>query len=238
MIWLWFVTLFSFAVKGLCGFANSLVFTTLLSFGDSIVHITPINLLLNYPSHILMIWNYRKAIDYKICLPLCGMVIVGIVPGVIFFKNADISTLEIIFGIFVVLIALDMLFGRKKPAQGAQNSWKMGLLGVVSGFACGFCNIGVLVGAYVGKVTDDTDSFKANVTIVYFVADTIKMVMYAYLSILTVDILLESLVLVPISLLGLCLGIKGSKMINEAAVKKMVLIMLILSGLALVINNL
>ena len=50
--------------KGLCGFANSLVFTTLMSFSNSIVHVSPIMLLLNYPSNLIMVWNGRRAIDY------------------------------------------------------------------------------------------------------------------------------------------------------------------------------
>lgn len=239
MIWLWLVTLFSFMIKGLCGFANSMVFTTLLSFSDSIVHISPINLLLNYPSHLIMIWNYRKFIDYKICGPLCLTTLIGVIPGIIFFKNANISLLEIIFGAFVVIIALDMLFGRKKQLQtGSQKSLRMTLLGIIAGFACGLCGIGVLVGAYISKVTDDTRTFKANASIIYFLTDTIKIAMYAFISILTVDILWESLILIPISLLGLWLGIKSSKIMNETLVRKIVLIMLVLSGLALIFNNL
>ena len=239
MIWLCIVTLFSFVIKGLCGFANSMVFTTLLSFRNSIVHINPINLLLNYPSQLVLIWNYRKFIDYKICGPLCLTTLIGVIPGVIFFKNANISLLEIIFGAFVVIIALDMLFGRKKQtAARTQKSLRMTLLGVLSGFACGLCGIGVLVGAYISKVTDDTRVFKANASIVYFMTDTVKIVLYACMSILTVNILWESLLLLPVSLLGLWLGIIASKHMNEALVRKLVLIMLVLSGLALVVTNL
>ena len=216
-----------------------MVFTTLLSFGNSIVHISPIVLLLNYPSNLIMIWNGRKQIDFKVCLPLCAMVIIGIIPGTIFFKNADISLLEIIFGLFVVLIALDMLIGKRKPVQSGQKiGWKMGLLGILAGFVCGFCGIGVLVGAYISKVTDNARSFKANACIVYFVADSIKIIMFACLGVLTMDILWQTLMLIPISMLGLWLGMKSSNILNESIAKKIVLVMLILSGLALVFNNL
>ena len=58
------------------------------------------------------------------------------------------------------------------------------------------------------------------------------------MSILTVNILWESLLLLPVSLLGLWVGIIASKHMNEALVRKLVLIMLVLSGLALVVTNL
>lgn len=157
MVWLWIVALCAFFIKGLCGFANSLVFTTLLSFRNSIINISPINLLLNYPSNLIMVWNGRKAIDYKICVPLCAMVIAGIIPGTFIFTNTDTRLLEGIFGIVVVLITLEMLFGKRRERPSGQKvNWKLSILGILAGFVCGFCGTGVLVGTYLTKVTDNT----------------------------------------------------------------------------------
>lgn len=66
MIWLWSATLCAFFIKGLCGFANSLVFTTLMSFRDSIINISPVILLINFPTNLIMVWNGRKSVDRKI----------------------------------------------------------------------------------------------------------------------------------------------------------------------------
>jgi len=239
MIWLCIVTLFSFILKGLCGFANSMVFTTLLSFSNSIVHISPINLLLNFPSNFIMVWNGRKFLDKRIYLPLCIMMVAGLIPGTLFFKNTDISVLEITFGLVVVIIALDMMLRKRKPAPiGQKIDWKMGILGICAGFLAGFCGIGVLVGAYINKVTDDMRIFKANACFVYLVSDILKTTMFILLSIITKDILLSTLSLVPFAFGGLWLGIKSSSILKEATVKKVVMVMLLLSGLALVITNL
>lgn len=239
MIWLCIVTLFSFIIKGLCGFANTMVFTTLLSFSNSIVHITPINLLLNFPTNVIMVWNGRKYLDKRIYLPLCIMMIAGLIPGTLFFKSTDISVLEIIFGLVVVIIVLDMMLRKHKPTPiGQKLSWRMGLLGVCAGFLAGFCGIGVLVGAYINKVTDDMHTFKANACLVYLVSDILKTAMFIFLSIITKDILLSTLSLAPFALCGLWLGIKGSNILKESTVKKFVMIMLLLSGLALVVTNL
>lgn len=239
MIWLWMVTLLAFFIKGLCGFANSLVFTTLMSFRSSIVHASPIMVLLNYPTNLIMVWNGRKALDPKICVPLCIMVVAGVIPGTFFFTNTDTRLLEAIFGVVVVLISLEMLLNRRKAQPAGQKvGWKLGLLGVLSGFVCGFCNTGVLVGTYLSKVTDNTRAFKANACVVYFLSDNIKLLMFICLGVLNRQILWEALSIFPIAMLGLWLGMKSSKVMNEAIAKKIVLVMLIISGLGLVISNL
>ena len=51
-----------------------------------------------------------------------------------------------------------------------------GVLGILSGFLCGLYGIGALLGAYVSRVTDDSSSFKANICVVFFVENTVRMV--------------------------------------------------------------
>ncbi len=53
----------AFFVKGLCGFANTLVFTTILSFGNSNVNISPVELILGYPTNAILAWKERKSIN-------------------------------------------------------------------------------------------------------------------------------------------------------------------------------
>lgn len=193
-----------------------------MSFRDSILNISPIIQLLNYPSNAIMVWNGRKSIDYKICVPLCFMVLAGIIPGTFFFANTDTRLLEGIFGIVVVVIALEMLLRKKKERQGAQKvDWKLTILGILSGFVCGFCGTGVLVGTYLTKVTDNTRAFKANACVVYFLSDTIRIAMFIWLSVLSADIFWQTLALFPIAMLGLWLGIKSSNILNEVLPRRL-----------------
>ncbi len=239
MIWLWLVTLLAFFIKGLCGFANALVFTTLMSFRSSIVNISPIILMLNYPTNFIMAWNGRKSIDYKIVVPLCLMVLAGIIPGTFIFTNTDTRILEGIFGIVVIVIALEMLLRKpKERLPGQKVGWKLGILGVLSGFVCGFCGTGVLVGTYLSKVTADTKAFKANACVVFFLTDNIKLLMFLCLGVISMDMLWQTLMLFPIAFLGLWLGMKSSKTLNETIAKKIVLILLVISGLGLLLSNL
>ena len=72
----------AFFVKGLCGFANTLVFTTVVSFSPAVNrNISPVELLLGYPTNLILAWRERRAIRWRVCLPLAGLVIAGSIPG-------------------------------------------------------------------------------------------------------------------------------------------------------------
>jgi len=74
--------------------------------------------------------------------------------------------------------------------------------------------------------------------VVFLVENTFRIVMYAVWGIITFDIAKQTVMLIPFMLLGLYLGMVSSKVLNEKIVKKIVIIMLIVSGVALIINSL
>ena len=58
---MWVIATFvAFFVKGVCGFANTLVFTSILSYGTANVNISPTELLIGYPMNLLMTWKGIK----------------------------------------------------------------------------------------------------------------------------------------------------------------------------------
>ena len=238
MIFWIIATLCAFFVKGLCGFANTLVFTTILSFGNNNVNISPVELILGYPTNIILAWKERKAIRWSICLPLALLVIVGSIPGVLFLKNADTGVIKIFFGAVIIFIGLEMLLREFQSKKMKQSKVVLGIIGVLSGLLCGLYGVGALLGAYVNRVTDDSSSFKANICVVFLVENTFRIVLYAIWGIITFDIIKQALVLVPLMLIGLFLGMYSGKYLNEKIVKKIVIVMLVVSGVALIMNNL
>ena len=89
MIWWILATLCAFYIKGLCGFANTLVFTSILSFTNSNRNISPVELFLGFPTNAILAFKERKNIHWRLCLPLAVLVILGNIPGILFLKNAD-----------------------------------------------------------------------------------------------------------------------------------------------------
>lgn len=236
MLWWLLATLAAFFVKGLCGFANTLVFTTMLSFGQNNLAISPVELLLGYPTNAILAWRERRHIDWKLCLPLCAMVLAGCLPGAFLLKNVDARAVKVFFGVVIVLIALEMLF--RKEGRSKQSPWLMLAIGVLSGMLCGLFGVGALLGAYLTHVTDDSHAFKGNLCMVFFAENTFRLILYIASGIITADAALQALLLAPVMLISLWLGMRAGHIINEKTARKIVLVMLLVSGIALVINSL
>ena len=236
-IWWIIATMCAFFVKGLCGFANSLVFTTMMSFRNNNINISPIELVLGYPSNVILAWKERKSINWKICVPLAILVIGGSIPGAFFLKNTDSGIIKIILGIVILLIGIEMLLRELYPTKMKESKILLGIIGVMTGLLCGIYGIGALLGVYVNRVTDSSKAFKANICSVFLAENTFRIILYMCFGILTWDVWKRALSLTPFMLLGLWLGMWTGKVLDEKYVKKLVVIMLIISGIALVVKT-
>ena len=237
MIWWIIAAISAFFVKGLCGFANTLVFTTILTFGNNNVNISPVELILGYPSNAILAWKERQSIKCSICVPLAILVIVGSIPGILFLKNVNTSVIKIFFGFVIICIGIEMVLREIKAKKMKQSKVVLGIIGFLSGLLCGLYGIGALLGAYINRVTDDSHSFKANICVVFLAENTFRIIMYSVLGIITLQTVKQAVVLIPLMVLGLVLGMLSSKVLDEKWVKWIVIVMLIVSGCALVINS-
>ena len=238
MIYWIIATVAAFFIKGLCGFANTLVFTSILSFGVNNANISPVELLLGYPTNFILAWKERKSIRWNICLPLAFLIVVGMIPGALFLKNANTNSIKILFGIIIVLIGAEMLWSDRSGKKFRQSKPLLIVIGVLSGILCGLYGVGALLGAYLGRVTEDSHSFKANICTVFVIENTLRIVLYTVWGILTLDVLKQAVVLLPFMLIGLGAGMLSGKFLDEKIVRKLVILMLIVSGAALVLTNL
>ena len=107
---LWIASAFAaYFVKGVCGFANTLVLTSILSFRAVNADISPIDLLLGYPSNLILAWRNRRSLDPKVWIPLSLLVLAGSIPGALLLKNAGTGTIRIVFGFVVIFLGAEML---------------------------------------------------------------------------------------------------------------------------------
>ena len=238
MLWLITATVCAYFVKGLCGFANTLVFTTILGFTMNNINISPLEVLLGYPTNVILAWKERKNLGRKIWLPLTALVIAGSLPGIFLLKNADAGIIKLIFGFVVVFIGLEMLVREFIGKESKGSKPVLITIGILSGILCGLYGVGALLAAYVNRVTKDNGSFKANMCAVFIIENMMRICIYAATGIITPEILKNAAILMPFMLAGLFLGIKSSAVLNEKTAKKAVTAALIVSGAALIIENL
>ena len=239
IMYLWIIAaMVAYFIKGLCGFANTLVFTSLLSFGASNANISPIDLLLGYPSNLILTWKNRKSLALQVCLPLAALVLAGSIPGAFLLKNVDARAIKLLFGVVVVALGAEMLSREYSKKKVRSSKIVLVVIGVTAGVLCGLFGVGALLAAYVSRVTEDGSSFKANISAVFIVENTFRIVLYSILGLLTPDTVKSVLLLIPFALLGLFAGMKCSSHMDEKLIRKITSILLVLSGISLIWKNL
>lgn len=231
-------TLCAYFVKGVCGFANTLVFSSMLSFREDNVNISPVDLLLGYPANALMVWRERKSLEARIWLPLSVLVILGCIPGALALKNLDAGLLKVIFGGVIVLLGIEMLTRVLMRKKQHAPKWLIYVVGPVAGVMCGLFSIGALLAAYVGRTAEDAHAFRGNLSMVFFAENTFRLVLYIVTGILTLESLSTALMLAPVMLAGLFIGMRLSGKLSDKSVMCGVAALLIFSGASLVIGNL
>ena len=237
-MYLWIIAAtVSYFIKGLCGFANTLIFTSILSFGAANANISPIDLLLGCPANLILTWKNRKSLDPKVWLPLAALVLAGSIPGALLLKNVDARAIKLVFGIVVIALGVEMLSREYSGKKVKSSRLLLVIIGVAAGVLCGLFGVGALLAAYINRVTEDGSSFKANISAVFIVDNIFRMILYSVLGLLTLDTVRFALLLIPFALLGLFVGIKCSDHMDEKLVKKMTSVLLILSGISLILKN-
>ena len=137
-MYLWFFAAFiAYFIKGLCGFANTLVFTTILSFGAPNASISPVDLLLGYPANLILTWKNRKSLDLRVYLPLAILVLAGCIPGTLLLKNVEARFIKMIFGIVIIALGMEMLAREYSKKRARTSKLVLAIIGVTAGVLCG-----------------------------------------------------------------------------------------------------
>ena len=237
-MWLWILaTIVAFFIKGLCGFANTLVFTSILGFGVNNINISPVEIILGYPANFILTWKNRNGLNAKIWVPLAVLVLTGCIPGALLLKNVNAQYIKIVFGIAVICIGIEMFCRENGIIKSKGSKIVLMIIGIASGVLCGLFGVGALLAAYVGRTTDTTDEFKANISAVFIVENTFRIVLYSILGVITLSSLKQSVLMMPFVLIGLFLGMKSSQIMDDKVVKKIVIVLLIISGIVLIAKN-
>lgn len=236
-VWI-IAVLCAFFIKGLCGFANTLVMTSILSFGVNNVNISPVDLAIGYPPNIIMVWKNRAHLRPKVCIPVSILVLIGSLPGAILLKNVDARAIKIVFGVAVVFLAIEMYCRDRGIVLLPDSKLFLGIIGLLSGVLCGLFGVGALLAVYITRMTETNDEFKCNISAVFLVENTFRIVMYLVLGVFTIAGLKQALLMFPFMLIGLFAGMKCATVLDEKVVKKLVIVLLIISGVMLIVKNL
>ena len=237
-IFLFISTLLAYIIKGITGFGNTLVMGSLFSFVVSNRLTTPVDLIFGIPTNTYIVWRGRKNISLKVVIPLSLMLLAGIIPGTFLLKEGNDRILKSILGVVVVGMALEMWTRKPNKNESQKNNpIFMVLIGVMSGVLAGLYGIGALLVAYISRTTDNKSEFRANICCVFLVDNIFRFFLYLYTGILNKEIFILTLFLSPAVFLGMMIGIKVDSKMKEETVKKVVIYLLIISGIILLLKS-
>ena len=226
----------SYFFKGLCGFGNTLIFSSIMSFFANTVSITPVESVLCLPSTSFIAWKNRKDLHWNIILPVAAIMVAGCIPGILVLKNSSPVALKIVFGVIVIALGVEMLL-RERAGKKKGSKLVLGLIGLLAGAMSGLFGVGALMSAYMSRTTETAGEFRGNICMVFLINDLTRLVLYIATGVLNMEILVTVLKLAPCMALGLAAGNFLADKINEKAVKKAITVLLILSGVSLVVTN-
>ncbi|MBQ6504496.1 MAG: sulfite exporter TauE/SafE family protein, partial [Flexilinea sp.] len=172
-------------IKGLCGVGDAPVFSSIMSFAENNIDISPVSLIPSLPANLYITWQNRKALQRRVWVPMALLLIAGTIPGTILLKNADTGKLKLFFGFFIIFVGILMLFNELNTKKVKPSKWLLFAVGVISGISSGLFGIGVMLIVYITMTTNDMRSFKGNICAIFASENIIRLVMYLILGMFT-----------------------------------------------------
>ena len=165
---------------------------------------------------LLNIWHYRNAWDranIKILLP-AGLV--GVLVGTFTFRYLSDAHIRIVIGLIAVVFALHFFRKNNQLEKRGPDQVRGTFWGVIAGFV----SFGVHAGGppanvYLLPQKLDKSIFVGTMVVLFTTLNYVKLVPYALLDQLNADNIGTSLVLAPLAPLGVWLGLRLHKVVNE-----------------------
>lgn len=184
-------------------------------------------------SSLMIVVTGWKHINWKEFAKMFLLMAVGMLAGIRLFEIFPVNQLLIIYGIMIILIALQKLFG-KKEIQLPKAAMLLVLLaaGVIHGM---FVSGGALLVIYAAAVLHDKEEFRATVALIWVTIGcyiTGSQVQAGHFNEHVILLLLSGII--PV-FLGTWIGTKSVKKIRQDVFMKITYVLLLLSGIMAIV---
>ena len=161
--------------------------------------------------------------------------LLGIVIGTLSFKLLEARWVAGIVGVFTLLFLAQRLLFAPKAGDAPPPRWAGALLAATSGFTSFVAHAGgPPINAYVIPLGLSPMRFTGTMAYFFFVINLAKWVPYAWLGLLDARNLGTSLVLLPLAPLGVWIGVRIARRINQQLFYRFIYVGMLLTGLKLI----
>ncbi|MGM0432763.1 MAG: TSUP family transporter [Spirochaetota bacterium] len=209
------------------------VLTTAFGAKAALAFIAPIMV----AGDIFPIIHYRKAIDYPAVKGFLPWALAGLVIGGVIGSRLNDEAFKPIIGILILLMAVIIIIQELDlfPYRSLQHYSVTTALGITTGFSSIIGNAaGGIASVYFIAQGTAKKAFIGSISLFFGVLNLIKLIVFIlFWSILTVDTLLVSLLMVPGILLGTLLATLLVRVLPERVFRIIIIISICYSGIAL-----
>jgi uncharacterized membrane protein YfcA len=212
------------------GFGSSLFFVPIATFFFDFQTVLGITAFSHLSSNISKIWYFRKGFDLKLVMQIGFPAVLFVIAGASLSSYVKAEILEIALAVFLIVTSLFfLLLKRFTPRPTAFNAITGGVL---SGFIAGILGTGGAIrGLTLMAFGLGTELFIATSAFIDLMIDTSRTVVYAMNGYIRAEILQPVAFLVVISFAGTYTGKKILQHISEEQFRRIVLLLILLTGL-------
>ncbi len=210
------IILYGIAKSGLGGSISLIsvpLMTIVMPLNQALAVILPILIF----SDIIAVYRFRKEFDSLILFIMVPFAAIGIIIGSFTFSYFSEDLLKLIVGIMGFLFAGHyFLFKKKKITPIKRNSLK----GAVCSMIAGFTSFSVHAGGtptsiYLLPLRLKKEIYVGTRIVFFTFVNLIKLPLYIYLSMVNLETFSQSLALIPLAVVGIFIGYKILKVIEE-----------------------
>jgi len=243
LIWLALFVFLGFGTQAMAGFGGTVITLTLGALLLPIERLVPLIVAVGWVQTLILVIRLRGAVEWRLLgafvMPLMAT---GAVGGLLLQAALDGATLKIVYGLFVVLVAIRELVIALRKSDAPQRALPrpiaaLGTLaaGVIHGI---YASGGPLLVYVIGRLGLDKASFRATLITVWFPLNTALLIYFAIDGrITTADLPSVAWLLIPIAL-ALVAGEWGHQKVDERRFKTIANALLLLAGPALLVSTL
>ena len=224
-------------IMGCVGFGFALVASPCLMLILPPGTVVPLIILLSSPNLLLVVFQARRHIRPRLVASLALGGILGLPAGIAALRLLDPTLLKLFVSAIVVLVALALLSGWRRPVKNLTRA--LFPVGLLSGFLGGSTAMGgppaVL---FLANQETPKEVFRANLVCYFLALNLVACLMFFAQGLLTRAIAGRALLFYPFVLAGTCLGIRISQHVPEKLFRTIVIGAVAALGITLLIVNL
>ena len=231
------IILYGIAKSGLGGSISLIsvpLMTVVMPLQQALAIILPILIF----SDMIAVYRFRKEFNLNILKLIVPFAAVGIIIGSLTFSYFSENLLKFIVGIMGFLFAGHyFLFKKEKTTLSKQNFLKGAICSSIAGFSS-FCvhSGGTPTSLYLLPLRLKKEIYVGTRVIFFCFVNLFKLPLYIFLSMMSFDTLYQSISLLPLAVIGIFIGYKLLKIIEENLFYNIIYALILISSTKLIID--